>query len=111
MLRPTVSRPVYLGVKPHLGPKIRFLLLSDSCGFVHVGAPSLTRRRVCRLQLLLTLASAVILKAVKISSTYHLCLQFYMSAFYIVVKMAVPCGHILFTVLHVTLVYANWSWS
>jgi hypothetical protein len=27
-LRPTVNRPVYLGVKPHLGPKTRFLLLS-----------------------------------------------------------------------------------
>jgi hypothetical protein len=36
-LRRTVSRPVYVGVKPHLGPKTRFLLLSDSCGFVDVG--------------------------------------------------------------------------
>jgi hypothetical protein len=32
--RPT--RPVCLGVKPHLGSKTRFLLLSDSCGFVDV---------------------------------------------------------------------------
>jgi hypothetical protein len=39
MLRQTVSRPVFLGVKPHLGPKARFLLLSDSCGFVDVGRP------------------------------------------------------------------------
>jgi hypothetical protein len=39
MLRPTVSRPVRLGVKPHLGPKIMFLLLSDSCGFGDVGRP------------------------------------------------------------------------
>jgi hypothetical protein len=39
MLRPTVFRPVFLGVKPHLGPKSRFLLLSDSCGFVNVGRP------------------------------------------------------------------------
>jgi hypothetical protein len=37
ILRPTVSRPVCLGVKPHLGPKTRFLLLSDSCGLVDVG--------------------------------------------------------------------------
>jgi hypothetical protein len=37
MFRPTVSRPVYLGVKPHLRPKTKFLLLSDICGFVHVG--------------------------------------------------------------------------
>jgi hypothetical protein len=32
MLRPKVSRPV----RPHLGPKTRFMLLSDSCGFVAV---------------------------------------------------------------------------
>jgi hypothetical protein len=48
------------------------------------GAPSLTRGRVCRLQLLLTLTSAVIFTAVKISSTCHQYLQFYMSEFYIV---------------------------
>jgi hypothetical protein len=42
MLRPTVSRPVYLGVKPHLGPKPRFLLQSDSCGFVHESGLSFT---------------------------------------------------------------------
>jgi hypothetical protein len=29
MLRPTVSPPVYLGVKPHLGHKTSFLLLSE----------------------------------------------------------------------------------
>jgi hypothetical protein len=34
MLRPTVIPQVCLGVKPHLGPKTSFLLLSDSCGFV-----------------------------------------------------------------------------
>jgi hypothetical protein len=38
-LRPTVSRPVCLGAKPYLRPKTRFLLLSDSCGFVDVGRP------------------------------------------------------------------------
>jgi hypothetical protein len=52
VLRSTVSRPVCLGVRPHLGPETRFLLLSNSCGFVDVGAPLLTRGRVCRLQLL-----------------------------------------------------------
>jgi hypothetical protein len=36
---PTVSRTVCSGIKPHLGPKTRFLLLSDSCGFVDVGLP------------------------------------------------------------------------
>jgi hypothetical protein len=48
----TVSRPVCLGISTHLGLTTRSLLLSDSCGFV---------RRVCRLELLLALASAVIL--------------------------------------------------
>jgi hypothetical protein len=37
MLRPTVSRPVCRGKSTHLGLTTRFLLLSDSCGFVDVG--------------------------------------------------------------------------
>jgi hypothetical protein len=61
MLRPTVNWPLCLGVKPHLEPKIRFFSLSPSFGFVDVGVPFLTRRRVCRLQLLQVLASAVTL--------------------------------------------------
>jgi hypothetical protein len=36
---PTISRPVSHGVKPLMGPKTRFLLLSDSCGFLDVGRP------------------------------------------------------------------------
>jgi hypothetical protein len=71
MLRPTVNRPVCLGVKPQMGPKTRFLLLSDSCGFVHVGCP-LWREDGCRLQYLLAPCSAVRYTAVKISSIYHL---------------------------------------
>jgi hypothetical protein len=68
------------------------------------GAPSQTRGRVRRSQMLLAFASALIFTAVKISSTCHLYLQFYTSAFYTVVKSPVPCGHLIFTVLHVTLV-------
>jgi hypothetical protein len=34
-----VSRPVCLGFKPHVGPKTRFLLLSDTCGFVYMVRP------------------------------------------------------------------------
>jgi hypothetical protein len=37
MLRPTLSRPVCLGIKHHLGLKTRSLLLSDSCRLVDVG--------------------------------------------------------------------------
>jgi hypothetical protein len=42
-LRPTVIWPVYVGVKPHLGPLTRFLLLSDTCGFVDVSVFSAER--------------------------------------------------------------------
>jgi hypothetical protein len=38
-LRPTVCHSVSLGVKPLLRPKIRFLFLSDSYGFVDLGLP------------------------------------------------------------------------
>jgi hypothetical protein len=38
-LRPTISRPVCPGVKPHAGLNTTFLLLSDSCAFVDVVRP------------------------------------------------------------------------
>jgi hypothetical protein len=58
MLRPTRS---WQGVKPHLAPKTFFLLLSNKLSFCSCGAPSLTRGRVCRLQLLLNFVSALTL--------------------------------------------------
>jgi hypothetical protein len=36
---PMVTRTVSIGVKAHLGPKTRFLLLSHCCGFADVGRP------------------------------------------------------------------------
>jgi hypothetical protein len=33
------SASLFLASSPHLGPKTRFFLLSDSCGFVDAGRP------------------------------------------------------------------------
>jgi hypothetical protein len=62
-LRPTVSRPVRLGIRHPSGTRDHFFVLLEIffrqlrvCYFV---APSLTRGRACNLLLLLVLASAV----------------------------------------------------
>jgi hypothetical protein len=54
-LTSTLGQPVLVS-GTHLGPKTRFVLLSDSCGFVNV-----TRGRICPLQLLLALTRAITL--------------------------------------------------
>jgi hypothetical protein len=45
----TDGQSVSLGLKPNLGPMTRYLLLFDSYALVIVGAPSVTRGRVCLL--------------------------------------------------------------
>jgi hypothetical protein len=70
VLHPTVSRPICLAVKHPSGVQDQLLLLSSSLLVCWCGAPSLTRGRVCRLQLLLGLASAVIFTAHELSRPF-----------------------------------------
>jgi hypothetical protein len=60
MLPQTVGRPVCLGVKPYLGLNQSFVTVRQ-LRVCRCGVSSLTRGRVCCLQLLLALAIAVVL--------------------------------------------------
>jgi xanthosine utilization system XapX-like protein len=93
-LRPTVSRPVSLGVKPHLGPKIRFLLLSDSCSFVDVGRPFWREDGS-----VICLGHSQQYMSSIFTSLLVGILHSHLS------KSPVPCAYILFTLLYVILVY------
>jgi hypothetical protein len=61
ILWPTVSRPVCFGIKHSTGAQDQTFVTARQLPVCWCGALSLTRGRVCCLQLLLALASAVIL--------------------------------------------------
>jgi hypothetical protein len=62
-LRPTTSRPVYLGVRHPQPNFLLSLIILRQLRIYSCGAPSLTRSRICSIQFLLGITSAASLKS------------------------------------------------